>query len=216
MNGLSFAFIFFTTLTIVKAAHLWLNHEVVIESRVIDAQEAVDEPAAIDAPFSHPGHEKAHVVGKYDFYTRIQVDPDGAIYANNPFPCGCWYRITQDSHQLKQHYFQTSTPSGDFIGTLNRKSGKKTLIEISYYLNANQVDTIVNHLAIGPPGLKAAFIRPMHERLLLEPASSIREPQIQPTGKQSQGSNVPQEDLPSASKPLQNLAKAKSMPISLC
>ncbi|KAA1085920.1 hypothetical protein PGT21_024272 [Puccinia graminis f. sp. tritici] len=157
---------FFNTLISVELEALWLDHLVVLER---------ESP---DQPFFHPGHQKAHTVGKNDFYTRIQVDPDGQIWANNPFPFGCWYKITQDSqpawikHQRTQFatdYFRKSKPLGRFVARLNQTTGLKISIRMSYYLNQEQVEKL-DRLEVGPS--ESAFIRPKPQRSCPDPTAS--------------------------------------------
>ncbi|KAH9444517.1 hypothetical protein Pst134EB_024778 [Puccinia striiformis f. sp. tritici] len=124
-----------TAWMLVVSGEMWLLHELTITN---------DSPHEL---FQHPLDQRSHTVGYHNFWSTIQVDKDGQVWANQPFPYPCMFRLTQDGKEMQRMYSEPYLPNefpGFWIGQLERLKGEQTVICMSYCLDDGHIAHLVN------------------------------------------------------------------------
>jgi hypothetical protein len=89
-----------------------------------------------DRVFTTRGYDqKEHNIKGNTFVTMLSVDPDGEVWANNPFPVRCSYEVFQDSHALRLGGGLRGGNPAHCVGSLAHRDGESTTIRMCYELS---------------------------------------------------------------------------------
>jgi hypothetical protein len=93
-----------------------------------------------------------HNVGDNVFWTMIQVDQNGQVWANNPFPVCCTLKINQDTESLqgRRSLISSQKKPKTKVAKLKYQDGPSTTILMRYYLTEKQYKAAKRYTP--PPG----------------------------------------------------------------